>query len=330
MFNGILIKKDECGYYANLSDISESQLPEGDITVQISYSSINYKDGLAISGKSPVVRQFPMIPGIDLVGHVIESSTSQYEIGDQVLLNGWGVGEKHWGGLAQVARLNSQWLIPLPEGLTPKQTMAIGTAGYTAMLSVIALEKHGITPKSGKILVTGANGGVGSFSIAILSRLGYQVIASTGRPEESEYLINTLGASEIIDREELSGKGKPLMKERWAGAIDSVGSFTLANVCASTAYGGTVAACGLAQGMDFHSSVAPFILRGVTLVGIDSVMRPYEDRVEAWSRLSHIMDSSLLDKMCLEISLEQVIPAISNLMDGKIQGRIVVSLPVSE
>ncbi|SQI43745.1 Putative quinone oxidoreductase YhdH [Leminorella richardii] len=237
-----------------------------------------------------------------------------------------GVGEKHWGGLAQIARLNSQWLVPMPKGLTPKQTMAIGTAGYTAMLSVIALEKNGITPQSGKVLVTGANGGVGSFSIAILSRLGYQVIASTGRIEESNYLMNELGAAEVIDRKELSEAGKPLMKERWAAAIDSVGSHTLANVCASTAYGGTVAACGLAQGMDFNSNVAPFILRGVTLAGIDSVMRSYEDRVQAWDRLAEIVDAALLDKISSEISLDGVIPAIAQLMDGKIRGRVVVNL----
>lgn len=281
MFKGILVNKDENTYCADVVDIDKASLPEGDVTVKVSYSSLNYKDGLAITGKSPVVRKFPMVPGIDLAGTVIESSTSQYSVGDEVLLNGWGVGEKHWGGLAQIARLNSQWLVPMPKGLTPKQTMAIGTAGYTAMLSVIALEKNGITPQSGKVLVTGANGGVGSFSIAILSRLGYQVIASTGRIEESNYLMNELGAAEVIDRKELSEAGKPLMKERWAAAIDSVGSHTLANVCASTAYGGTVAACGLAQGMDFNSNVAPFILRGVTLAGIDSVMRSYEDRVQA-------------------------------------------------
>ncbi|AKJ42305.1 Putative quinone oxidoreductase YhdH [Pragia fontium] len=326
MFNGILIQKDENGYHANISQIDESQLPEGDVTVQVNYSSLNYKDGLAISGKSPVVRQFPMVPGIDLAGTVIESATSKYNVGDHVVLNGWGVGEKHWGGLAQIARLNSQWLIPLPKGLTPKQAMAIGTAGYTAMLAVMALEKNGIAPHSGKILVTGANGGVGSFAIAILSRLGYQVIASTGRPEESEYLIHQLGAAEVIDRKELSEPGKPLMKERWAGAVDSVGSYTLANVCASTAYGGTVAACGLAQGMDLNCSVAPFILRGVTLAGIDSVMRPYADRVSAWERLANIVDASLLEKISAEIPLTQVIPTIDKLMDGKVRGRVIVNL----
>lgn len=327
MFKGILIQKDDDGYRANIADIDESQLPEGDVTVRVEYSSINYKDGLAITGKSPVVRQFPMVPGIDLAGTVIESSNADYKAGDKVLLNGWGVGEKHWGSFAQTARLNGKWLIPLPAGLTAKQAMTVGTAGYTAMLAVMALEHNGVKPQSGKILVTGANGGVGSFAIAFLSRLGYQVIASTGRPEESDYL-SALGAVEIIDRNELSGPAKPLAKERWAGAIDSVGSNTLANVCASTAYGGTVAACGLAQGMDFNGSVAPFILRGVTLSGIDSVMRPYQDRIDAWQRIADIIDPTLLDKIGFEISLEEVIPTAEKLMDGKVRGRVVVNLNI--
>jgi len=325
MFKGILIHKNDNGYYAELANIDESSLPEGDVTIKVSYSSLNYKDGLAISGKSPVVRQFPMVPGIDLVGTVIESASDKYQIGDHVLLNGWGVGEKHWGGLAQIARLNSQWLIPLPKNLTPKHAMAIGTAGYTAMLAVIALEKNGVTPDKGKILVTGANGGVGSFAIAILAKLGYQVIASTGRPEEADYLMK-LGATEIIDRKTLSEPGKALMKECWAGAIDSVGSYTLANACASTSYGGTVAACGLAQGMDFNATVAPFILRGITLAGIDSVMRPYEDRVVAWDRLANIIDSALFDNIATEVMLEEAIPAAMKLMEGKIRGRVVVDL----
>ncbi|WP_392562986.1 MDR family oxidoreductase [Orbus sturtevantii] len=325
MFNAILIEKDETRYRAHLTQLNESLLPEGDVTVKISYSSLNYKDGLAIRGKGPVVRQFPMIPGIDLAGTVIESQSEQYQLGQQVLLNGWGVGEKHWGGLAQIARLNSQWLIPLPSKFTAKDTMAIGTAGYTAMLAVTALEKNGVTPAKGKVLVTGANGGVGSFAIAILSKLGYEVVASTGRIEESQYL-KTLGASEIIDRTELSQAGKPLQKERWAAAIDSVGSQTLANVCASTIYGGTVAACGLAQGMDFPSSVAPFILRGVTLAGIDSVMCPYSDRVAAWDRLANIIAQPLLEKISHEITLEQVIPTAEKLMTGKIRGRIIVDV----
>lgn len=325
MFKAIVIEKDDNGYHAKVTQLDESTLPEGDVTIQVSYSSLNYKDGLAISGKGPVVRLFPMVPGIDLVGTVIESNSEQYQSGDQVLLNGWGVGEKHWGGLAQLARLNSQWLIPLPQQLTPKQAMAIGTAGYTAMLAVIALEKNGITPNRGPILVTGANGGVGSFAISILNKLGYQVIASTGRTEEHDYLTQ-LGASEIVDRSTLSAPGKPLQKELYAGAIDSVGSHTLANVCASTMYGGCVAACGLAQGMDFNSSVAPFILRGVTLAGIDSVMRPYADRVDAWQRLATILSAKELAQISQEVSLEQVIPTIDKLMSGQIRGRIIVDV----
>lgn len=325
MFKAILIEKDDRGYRANVTNIESSQLPEGDVTVEVCYSSLNYKDGLAISGKGPVVRQFPMVPGIDLVGKVIESNCNQYQLDDLVLLNGWGVGEKHWGGLAQIARLNSQWLIPLPEKFSPKQAMAIGTAGYTAMLAVIALEKNGITPDKGPILVTGANGGVGSFAITILTKLGYQVVASTGRSDESEYLT-AIGAKQIIDRNELSQAGKPLQKERWAGVIDSVGSHTLANACASTMYGGTVAACGLAQGMDFNSSVAPFILRGITLAGIDSVMRPYHDRVEAWQRLADILSDSELTQISHEISLAQVIPTIDKLMNGQIRGRVIVDV----
>lgn len=325
MFKAILIEKDNNGYHAKLTELDQSQLPAGDVTVEVSYSSLNYKDGLAITGKGPVVRQFPMVPGIDLVGKVISSQCTQYKLGDLVLLNGWGVGEKHWGGLAQVARLNSQWLIPLPKKITPKQAMAIGTAGYTAMLAVIALEKNGVTPDKGEILVTGANGGVGSFAIALLANLGYNVTASTGRLTEHQYLTE-LGAKQIIDRQELSEPGKPLQKERWAGVIDCVGSHTLANACASTMYGGTVAACGLAQGMDFNSSVAPFILRGVTLAGIDSVMCPYAARVAAWQRLADIMSDSLLAKISHEITLEQVIPTITQLMDGKIRGRIIVDV----
>ncbi|RKS85061.1 acrylyl-CoA reductase (NADPH) [Orbus hercynius] len=325
MFKAILIEKDDNGYQAHFTQLNESELPEGDVTIKVEYSSLNYKDGLAITGKGPVVRQFPMVPGIDLVGTVVTSQAAQYQPGDQVLLNGWGVGEKHWGGLAQLARLKSQWLIPLPKNLTPKQTMAIGTAGYTAMLAIIALEKNGVTPEQGRILVTGANGGVGGFAIGLLAKLGYQVTASTGRLAESDYLTE-LGASEIIDRNELVQAGKPLQKERWAGAIDSVGSHTLANICASIKYGGTVAACGLAQGMDFNSSVAPFILRGVTLAGIDSVMRPYADRVAAWQRLASIVDNHLLNLLSHEITLTQVIPSIDQLMNGQIRGRVIVNV----
>lgn len=324
-FSGILINKDEQGYHAALQQIDDSVLPEGDVTIKVLYSTLNYKDGLAITGKSPVVRQFPLVPGIDLVGVVEHSDSADFKVGDVVINNGFGVGEKHSGGLAQKARMKSEWLIPLPANFSPKQAMIIGTAGYTAMLSVLALEKNGVTPDKGEILVTGANGGVGSFAISILSKLGYSVVASTGRLDESPYL-KSLGANEVIHRETLSSPGKPLAKERWAGVIDSVGSHTLANACASTKYGGTVAACGLAQGMDFPASVAPFILRGVTLAGIDSVMRPIEDRKEAWQRLSDILEPSVFDDIAQEINLEQAIEAAAKLLDGEIRGRVVVNV----
>ncbi|OOF44773.1 alcohol dehydrogenase [Rodentibacter rarus] len=325
MFKAILINKQDEQYTANLTRVDEKDLPEGDVLVQVSYSTLNYKDALAITGKSPVVHSFPMIAGIDLVGTVLECSSGQFAVGDQVLLNGWGVGEKHWGGLAEKARLQSDWLIPLPSVLTAKQAMSIGTAGYTAMLCVNALEQQGITPENGKILVTGANGGVGSFAIAILAKLGYHIIASTGRIAESDYLISS-GAAEIIDRTELSEKGKPLMKECWAAAIDSVGSYTLANVCAYTQYGGVVAACGLAQGLDFPATVAPFILRGITLKGIDSVMCPKSQRVQAWQRLSEIINDELLTKITQEIALDEVIPTASKLLNGEVRGRVVVKI----
>lgn len=325
MFNGILIEKDDQGYRAAIKDIDESVLPEGDVTVNVSHSTLNYKDALAITGKGPVVRKFPMVPGIDLVGTVEHSESDKFTVGDQVLLNGFGVGETHCGGLAQKARLKSEWLIPLPKGFSPRQAMAIGTAGYTAMLCVIALEKNGITPEKGEILVTGANGGVGSFSIAILAKLGYKVVASTGRVDQAEYL-KKLGACEVIDRKALSEPGRPLAKERWAGAIDSAGSHTLANVCASIQYGGAVAACGLAQGMDLPASVAPFILRGVTLAGIDSVMRPIADRIEAWERLADILDPEVFEDISTDISLSEVVSTAEALMAGKVRGRVVVDI----
>lgn len=323
MFKGILINKDDHGYRAEVTDIDDSQLPEGDVTVRVSHSTLNYKDGLAITGKGPIVRQFPMVPGVDLAGTVEDSSDPDFKPGDQVLLNGWGVGEGHWGGLAQRARLQGKWLIPLPSAFTPAQAMAIGTAGYTAMLAIMALEKNGVTPDKGDVLVTGANGGVGSFAIALLAKLGYRVVASTGRLGESDYLTS-LGAAEIIDRATLAEPGRPLAKERWAGAIDSVGSHTLANICASTRYWGTVATCGLAQGMDFPASVAPFILRGVTLAGIDSVMRPRQDRIDAWARLARDLDVSLLPVISREIGLSEVVETAHLLMDGQVRGRIVV------
>jgi len=328
MFQGIVIEKDDQGYRVEKKEIDESILPEGDVTVRVSHSTLNYKDALAITGKGPVVRKFPMVPGIDLVGTVEQSDSEQFQVGDKVLLNGFGVGENHCGGLAEKARLNSQWLIPLPKTFSPRQAMAIGTAGYTAMLCVIALERNGVTPDKGEILVTGANGGVGSFSIAILAKLGYTVVASTGRVEESAYLTK-LGASEVIDRTILSEPGRALNKERWAGAIDSAGSHTLSNVCASMKYGGTVAACGLAQGMDFPSTVAPFILRGITLAGIDSVMRPIEDRLEAWQRLAEILDVSIFDDISTEITLDKVIDIAHDLIAGKVRGRVVVDINAS-
>ncbi|TMO72472.1 alcohol dehydrogenase [Pseudoalteromonas sp. S3785] len=319
----IVITKDE-NYAAALSGVQQSDLPDQNVQLDVLYSTLNYKDGLAITGKGPVVRSFPMVPGIDLVGTIRGTSTDEFNVGDNVILNGFGVGEKHWGGLAQKASLNSDWLIPLPAALSPKQAMQIGTAGYTAMLSVIALEKQGITPSDGEILVTGANGGVGSFAIYLLNQLGYNVTAATGRMKQSDYL-KELGASQIISRDELSNPGKPLQKERFAGAIDSVGSHTLANICASLKYGGVVTACGLAQGMDLPASVAPFILRGVSLIGIDSVMRPKKDRIEAWDRLASLVKADYLDKISTEITLEQVIENAEQLMDGKIRGRVVVN-----
>lgn len=325
MFNCILIENTD-GYTAKMAQMDESQLPEHNVTVQIDYSTLNYKDGLAITGKGPVVRSFPMIPGIDFAGTVTESSSEHYKVGDKVILNGWSVGEKYWGGLSQVAKVKDTWLTRLPAGLTTKQAMMIGTAGYTAMLAVHALLKQGITKESGKVLVTGASGGVGSFAVSLLAKLGFDVIASTGRTLDTAYLIDTLGAKEIMDRSELSALGKPLTKERWAAAIDCVGSHTLAGVCAGTQYGGVVAACGLAQGMDFNGTVAPFILRGVSLIGIDSVMCPHVVRQAAWDRLAELADMSVLAEISHVISLEEAIPAAQRLLDGKIRGRVVVDV----
>lgn len=325
MFKALLIEKNEDRYQTRLTELDDSQLPEGDVTVRVEFSTLNYKDGLAISGRSPVVRRFPMVPGIDLAGVVEASNHTRYKTGDRVLLNGWGVGETHWGGLAQKAQLKGDWLIPLPDQLSARQAMAIGTAGYTAMLCLMALERHGLSPERGEVLVTGANGGVGSFAIALLARLGYSVTASTGRPAEADYL-KQLGASTIIDRSELSNPGRPLAAERWAAAIDSVGSHTLANVCASTRADGAVAACGLAQGMDFPATVAPFILRGVSLLGINSVTRPYEERVAAWQRLCSELDLAQLDDITREIALSEAIDAANDLLDGKVRGRVVVDV----
>lgn len=325
MFKGILIEKDEQGYRAALKDIDDTALPEGNVTVRVSHSTLNYKDGLAITGQSPVVRKFPMVPGIDMAGTVEASTHPDYKPGDAVVLNGWGVGETHWGGLAQKARLNGDWLVPLAPAFTPAQAMAIGTAGYTAMLCVMALQDHGVTPDKGEVLVTGAAGGVGSVAVAILAKLGYQVAAVTGRPLEADYL-KTLGASTVLDRAEFTAPGKPLAKERWAGAVDTVGSQTLANVCAQIKYRGTVAACGLAGGMDFPSTVAPFILRGVTLVGVDSVMCPRAIRLKAWQRLATDLDVGKLALITQEVALSEAIPLARKLLEGQVRGRVVVKV----
>lgn len=325
MFKGILIEKDESGYRANVKDIDDAQLPDGNVTVRVGFSTLNYKDGLAITGKGPVVRKFPMVPGIDLAGVVEESTHPDYKAGDAVVLNGWGVGEGHWGGLAQKARLNGDWLVPLPARFTPQQAMSIGTAGYTAMLCVLALERHGVKPGDGEIVVTGAAGGVGSVAIAVLSKLGYSVVAVTGRPDDADYL-KQLGAVEILDRSQFSAPGKPLSKERWAGAVDVVGSHTLANICASTRYRGVVTACGLAGGMDFPSTVAPFILRGVTLAGVDSVMCPRAERMIAWQRLGTDLDIDKLGAISRVVGLDEAIPLAHQLLAGSVRGRVVVDV----
>ena len=323
MFNAVLIERDERPYRASFTALEEGRLPAGDVTVRVEYSALNYKDALAITGRAPVVRQFPMVPGIDFAGSVDQSADPSYKIGDRVLLNGWGVGEQHWGGLAQLARVKGEWLIPLPSAFTARQAMAVGTAGYTAMLCVIALERHGVTPESGEILVTGAAGGVGSVAVAVLAKLGFRVAAVTGRPAETDFLKH-LGAAEVLDRSLFASPGKPLGKERWAGAIDVVGSHTLVNVCASMRYRGVVAACGLAGGLDFPATVAPFILRGVTLAGVDSVMCPRTDRLAAWRRLSQDLDLGKLEYLCEEIGLSQVIDRAAGFLEGRIRGRIVV------
>ena len=325
MFKAIVIDKDDTGYRASLKDVDEAALPAGDVTVQVAYSTINYKDGLAITGKSPVVRKFPLHAGIDFAGTVQASDDARFKPGDAVLLNGFGVGESHSGGLAQKARVKADWLVPLPAGLSARQAMAIGTAGYTAMLCVMALEKHGLKPASGDVLVTGANGGVGTVAITLLAGLGYRVVASTGRVQEADFLRH-LGAAEVISRDELSAPGKPMSKERWAGVVDSVGSHTLANACGGTRYGGAVAACGLAQGMDFPGSVAPFILRGITLVGIDSVMAPQALRRAAWARLAQDLDLAKLEALTQEIPLAAALQAGADILAGRIRGRLVVNV----
>ena len=325
-FNGILLNKSEIGFSATLSAIEESQLPdEGDVTVAIEYSTINYKDGLAIANKSPVVRKWPMVAGIDGAGVVEASNHPAWKVGDKVILNGFGVGESHWGCLAQKAKLKGDWLVPLPAGFTTKQAMAIGTAGYTAMLAAIALARHGVTPDHGEILVTGASGGVGSVAIALLAGRGYNVVASTGRLGETAYL-QSLGATSVIDRNELSQPGKPMQKERWAGVVDSVGSHTLANAIAQCKYNAAVAACGLAQGMDLATGVAPFILRGVTLAGIDSVYAAMPRRLEAWQHLARELQSSKLDRITTVVKLTQAIAQATAILAGQVRGRLVVDV----
>ncbi len=328
-FKGILLTRDENKVMSvNVAELGLDDLMEGDVVVEVEWTTVNYKDGLAITGKGPVVRRWPMVPGIDCAGTVVSSENERFKPGDKVILNGFGVGEVHTGAYAAYARLKGDWLIPMPDGMDGRSAMAIGTAGYTAMLSVMALERHGITPGRGPVVVTGANGGVGTVAIAVLGKLGYEVIASTGRTEEADFL-KSLGASEVIHRDELSNPAKPLAKERWAGAVDAVGSHTLANVLSMTSYGGAVTACGLAQGMDLPTSVAPFILRGVSLLGIDSVMAPLALRQEAWSRLVKDLDMGKLEALSTEIGFDGIVDAAHSIIDGKIRGRVVVDMKKS-
>jgi acrylyl-CoA reductase (NADPH) len=326
MFNALLLE-NSTGFKAGVTQLDESQLPPGDVTVAVAWSTLNFKDGLAITNKSPVVRQWPMVAGIDGAGTVLESRHPDWRAGDAFVHNGWGVGETHWGCLAEKARLKGDWLVKLPSAFTPRQAMAIGTAGYTAMLCVLALEDHGVKPAAGEVLVTGATGGVGSVAIALLAKLGYSVVAATGKAGEESYL-KTLGASSVMDRAALSVSGKPFQKERWAGVVDAVGSHTLANALAQTRYGGVVAACGLAQGMDLPTTVMPFILRGVTLAGVDSVVAPLSKRQRAWERLARDLDPALLETMVQEVPLAAAIASAHDLMEGKVRGRVVVRIAV--
>ncbi|WP_370206086.1 acrylyl-CoA reductase (NADPH) [Pararhodobacter marinus] len=323
MFDAILIDKTDDAQSVSQTQIDTDHLPEGDVLVEIAYSTLNYKDALAITGASPVVRKFPMVPGIDFAGIVRESSHPAYKAGDKVVLNGWGVGEVHWGGLAKFARVKGDWLVPLPEAISMKRAMAIGTAGYTAMLCVQALEKHGVAPDAGPVAVTGAAGGVGSVAVTLLASRGYEVAAVTGREEEADFLTS-LGASSIVARDELSGKPRALNKERFAGGVDVAGSTVLANLLSMTRYGGTVAACGLAAGMDLPASVAPFILRGVTLAGVDSVMCPAPRRRAAWDALAAELDMEKLDALSVELPFSEVIDAAPKFLKGQIRGRVIV------
>jgi acrylyl-CoA reductase (NADPH) len=324
-FKAIVVEKGEGGQKAGLADFDEANLMDGDVTVRVEWSTVNYKDGLALTGKAPVIRRFPMIPGIDFAGTVESSSHPQWKPGDRVILNGWGAGETHLGGYAEKARVKGDWLVGLPARNSARGAMAIGTAGYTAMLAVMALERQGVAPRHGPVIVTGAAGGVGSVAVTLLAKLGFAVVASTGRPAEADYL-KSLGAREIIERKELAGASKPLGPERWAGGIDTVGSSTLANVLSMTRYGGAIAACGLAGGMDLPATVAPFILRGVSLIGIDSVMCPLERRQEAWKRLASDIDAGRLATMTSEIDLAGVMDAGRRIVEGAVRGRIVVKI----
>ena len=324
-FKAIVVEKGEGGQKAGLADFDEANLMDGDVTVRVEWSTVNYKDGLALTGKAPVIRRFPMIPGIDFAGTVESSSHPQWKPGDRVILNGWGAGETHLGGYAEKARVKGDWLVGLPARNSARGAMAIGTAGYTAMLAVMALERQGVAPRHGPVIVTGAAGGVGSVAVTLLAKLGFAVVASTGRPAEADYL-KSLGAREIIERKELTGASKPLGPERWAGGIDTVGSSTLATVLSMTRYGGAIAACGLAGGMDLPATVAPFILRGVSLIGIDSVMCPLERRREAWKRLASDIDAGKLAMMTSEIDLAGVMDAGRRIVEGAVRGRIVVKI----
>ena len=325
MFKALLLEKDEAGFRAGISAVEESRLPPGDVLIQPAFSTLNYKDGLALTNKAPVVRQWPMVPGIDGAGAVLHSTHPDWQVGDLVVHNGWGVGETHWGCLAERARLKGEWLVRLPAAFSPRQAMAIGTAGYTAMLCVMALERHGLQPGDGEELVTGASGGVGSVAIALLAGLGHRVVAASGKLAESDYL-RALGAATVIDRSELAAPGKPLQKERWAAAVDAVGSHTLVNALAQTRYGGVVAACGLAQGADLSGTVMPFILRNVTLAGIDSVIAPRAMRQQAWDRLARDLDPVRLESIAEEVPLEAAVERAHDLMQGKVRGRIVVRI----
>ncbi|HEV2363265.1 MAG TPA: MDR family oxidoreductase [Caulobacteraceae bacterium] len=325
-FRALLLEKSDAAPLARIADLTEAELMAGDVTVNVEYSTLNYKDGLAITGRAPIVRVWPLIPGIDLAGTVEHSDDPTFAPGDRVVLNGFGIGESHHGGLAQKARVKGDWLVKLPTAVSTWQAMAVGTAGYTAMLCVLALERHGSAPGNGPVLVTGAAGGVGSIAIALLSRLGYEVAASTGRKGSEGDYLRSLGAAEILDRDEFTSPGRPLAKERWAGAVDSVGSHTLANVLSQTRYGGTVAACGLAQGMDLPATMAPFILRGITLAGIDSVMRPTADRREAWRRLARDLDLEKLGQIASTRPLAQTPAAAADILAGKVRGRLVVDV----